>query len=832
MTKRDRRKKINAENKIYISEKLKDKFDKITGYPLTSIEAPLGYGKSVSFVNYLRESGILYLWQDVQSNDLTVIFEQFCELISRLDENAGQELREQVNGFSEDKDIRILHILGKLDLKEHVVIVLDNMQMALEAAHGFFEKAARVNIPYLHFVIIGRRKFTKNREELRMKHLLHSIDVFDFMMDTSDIVKYFSMCGIELSTGLADSLRRRTDGWIAALYLIILRYAETGTGFDIPEQIMGIFSQTVCADYTDDQIDFLERISVFDDFSMEQARFVRRKKDPEQILIKLAEDGDFIWIDPKSGNYHIHRLFSRYFREKAEQKGLKFKNEIYRQAADWYYLNRNYGRASYCYYRSGNFEDTLRSFELDKGQFLCAGDIDTMKSIFAECPEKVRDHHYTALMIYARQLRLHGDDDGLDRVMALLDSGEYRASLPEGERETFAGEYQMLCSFLYYRDLSSVEAYQLRCSRRLRQRVSQTGRMSDFTFGVPSVLFLYYTKPGSLDSQLERFSSTRDMYYHLTDNNGRGSEYLFEAEIRFMRGDIERADILSHKAGTVAEKYGQSGIGMIAWFIQSKIALLRGETERGIECMENINEVIKNTGRRYLKFTGDLCEASVYSVFNQLERAAEWICSGEFRIYGRHMLYKPAIDYASIIYSRILIDNFEYSKFLGVVDDLLKDAADNSNVLAQIYYWIYKAISYRRLSMTDEAKRSIHTAIDLAMEDGIIMPFTENGRELNELYRKARLNDEERDFIEKCNSFFRKHEKHLNVILIADTDSAISMLTRREQEISKLVAQGKTNLEIARELNIAEITVKKSLSNVYSRLGIPNRAALIKKMVQ
>ncbi|MGI6205953.1 MAG: LuxR C-terminal-related transcriptional regulator [Anaerovoracaceae bacterium] len=830
---RDKRSKIDTD-KIYIPEKLKKKLEKITGYPMTSIEAPIGYGKSVSCLNYLRKSGILYAWQDLQTPDLDIVFRQFCRTISIIDEECSDKMKElyPVTSHAENMN-KVAEILSQLKLEKDVIVVIDNFQMiSSEETCHFFEAIARMRIPNLHIVLIGRERFRTNREELRLKHLLNVIDVFDLMFDQSDISKYYRSCGVELSSGMAEKLSRKTDGWIAALYLALIHYDEMGSDLEIPEQIMEIFRQTVCVDYTEDQEDFLERICIFDDFSMEQARFVRRKNDPEQILLDLFESGDFIWMDPETGYYHIQRLFSKYFKEKMKARGLKFQNEVYRHAADWYFLNNKYGRASYFYYRSGNFEDMLKAFERDRGICLSAWDIDAMKAVFRECPEKIRNRHYIAIFIYARQLLMHSDMKELKSVMTLLDSDEYRAQIPEKERDNFAGEYQMLCSYLYHRDLDAVDGYQKRCVRKLRHTVAQTGRLSMYTFGVPSVLFLYYTKSGSLDDLLKKYTDTRDLYYRLTDNNGRGSEYLFEAEIVFNRGEIDRADILSYKAGTVAEKYGQSMIGITAWFLQAKIALLRGETEKGLKYLEKINQLIHDTGKRSLRYVGDICEASVYAAFNQLDHAAEWICSGDFRNYGRHMLYKPAIAYTSIIYSKILIDNFEYSKYLGLADELVEDAEKNHNVIEQIYHEIYKAVSFRRLSMMEAAVKSIHKAVSLAMKDRIYMPFVENGRELAELYRKLRMTDEEFQFTEKCAAIYRKHEKHMNVLLYVNSDSALSMLTRREQEISMLVAEGKTNLEIAKELSIAEITVKKCLSNVYSRLGVPNRASLIKKIIQ
>jgi DNA-binding NarL/FixJ family response regulator len=54
-----------------------------------------------------------------------------------------------------------------------------------------------------------------------------------------------------------------------------------------------------------------------------------------------------------------------------------------------------------------------------------------------------------------------------------------------------------------------------------------------------------------------------------------------------------------------------------------------------------------------------------------------------------------------------------------------------------------------------------------------------------------------------------------------------ALLTRREQEILPLVAQGFTNKEISSRLSVSEHTIKNHLFRIYEKLGISSRVELI-----
>ncbi|HWC10973.1 MAG TPA: LuxR C-terminal-related transcriptional regulator [Acidimicrobiales bacterium] len=58
-----------------------------------------------------------------------------------------------------------------------------------------------------------------------------------------------------------------------------------------------------------------------------------------------------------------------------------------------------------------------------------------------------------------------------------------------------------------------------------------------------------------------------------------------------------------------------------------------------------------------------------------------------------------------------------------------------------------------------------------------------------------------------------------------DPRKAAAPVTAREFEVLRLVAAGHTNREIAEYLVISEKTVERHLSNIFTKLGVPNRAA-------
>lgn len=69
-------------------------------------------------------------------------------------------------------------------------------------------------------------------------------------------------------------------------------------------------------------------------------------------------------------------------------------------------------------------------------------------------------------------------------------------------------------------------------------------------------------------------------------------------------------------------------------------------------------------------------------------------------------------------------------------------------------------------------------------------------------------------------------QQAIGVLAEADEAAASPALTARESDVVRLLAQGRRNKQIARELGISEGTVKMHLHNIYNKLAVGSRTEL------
>lgn len=85
------------------------------------------------------------------------------------------------------------------------------------------------------------------------------------------------------------------------------------------------------------------------------------------------------------------------------------------------------------------------------------------------------------------------------------------------------------------------------------------------------------------------------------------------------------------------------------------------------------------------------------------------------------------------------------------------------------------------------------------------------------------------DFTDRERGLLELFRPHLREICLPQRafETPQPVLTQRQLELLRLVAEGRTNSQIARRLDISEGTVRKHLENIYQRLDVTSRTAAV-----
>jgi hypothetical protein len=98
----------------------------------------------------------------------------------------------------------------------------------------------------------------------------------DLIFSPEDIADYYGLCGLRLTASEQEQLYACSEGWISALYLIMLDYLKNGV-FTPSGDISSLVRHVVYMPLNDELKSLLNHLCVFDAFTADQARYIWQK---------------------------------------------------------------------------------------------------------------------------------------------------------------------------------------------------------------------------------------------------------------------------------------------------------------------------------------------------------------------------------------------------------------------------------------------------------------------------------------------------------------------------------------------------------------------------
>lgn len=814
---------------LYLRKPIHQAMSKIWDYPLMIIEAPMGYGKTTAVREYLKDGKAIVLWETVVDDSVSGFWNGFSRLFEKIDPHCAASLREQ--GVPNNSIFReeALELITKVVFPDRTVVVIDDYHLlSCDKVDKFIELLVKSVHPNLHIVILSRAHVGENVTELALKGYCYVIDKNYFEFTKDEIIEYYKLCGIRLKQQEATALYAYTEGWVSALYLCMLSFMQEGQ-VECQATLHELIEKAVYRNCPSEVKEFLLRICIFDIFSAKQAKAVWQKDNADVLLSQLIVKNAFVKYDQASKTYQIHNVFTSYLRELLDKQGPKEQRAVFAAAGEWYISVRDYMNAMDSFYKAADFDKLLTVFELDRGESVNNNHREVLIRYFTECPVEYKRQHPIAGLIYVRKLSLFNEKE--------LFAAQYKeivediGSIQDEETKSrLMGELEFFNIFTKFNDISAMAEQAIKANQLLKGPSQLFDNNSSWNFGAPSILYLFYRQSGELKKEVSQVIEAMPYYCQITAGHGAGGEYVMQAEWYYYCGDFDNAEINSHKAIYIARYHQQVGIKICAMFLQIRLALVRGNLASALDIMQEIRAEVKQRGKHMYVDMADLCEGVIHSCLKQENKFSAWILQGHFQ---ESRLHYPCYAFFNIIYGKGLLLRGEYLKLIGIAPQFINIASVFPNLLGHVYTYIYVAVAHYRLKHDQEAQLSLKQAIDIAAPDQLIMPFVENGEYISSILIALEKDGQYAEFIgsvRKLYTVFSKRVEDMRANM--EQSSGISNLTARERQIAELVAQGLSNYSVAEKLNIAEVTVKKALQNIYGKLGINSRTVLAKIMIE
>ncbi len=841
------------QQKIYLSDKLKNQLAQISHFPLTVVEAPSGFGKTTAVREYLKETlpeSAKQYWYTCLSENPSVSWGGICDLLSNVSNQISKNLKKL--GFPTlDTLINISACFKDFSCLEETYIVVDNLHMIKsDILHELMSIFAMHESPNLHTIFITQHLGKKAQITFHNTYI-HTIESSAFFFDKDSTANLFKMEGIHLNDDELNCVYTSTEGWISALRLQISNYKQNGS-FDYTADIDHLVEIAIWNKLTPELKTCLVSLSVMDSFTARQAAIMLGEETLPDHIKDLLKYNDFIRYFPREKIFVMHGILQNYLRNQFYQyRTEEFKKHVLKTAGQCCIAESDFFTAAQFFFEVRDFDAILSTpfngtYLINKRE---SNMIKFLVEVINECPEETMCKYPFVLLLFSYLFWMDGIYECYHKLYRLVDlviKGN-PVGLSKEELQLLKGEFLLLKSFTIYNDIKKVKELQKTAYELLGG--SSRFRLNEIpiTLGATSVLSMVWREPGGLDEALADIQSNLPYHFKLTHGQGFGADSALHAEIMLMRGDDLQAEILCHKALYQARSKQETCICLCAEQVLARIAILRGDVDGFFTSLENIKGYAKESSNLYVLRMVDICLSVISVVLDTTDMVAKWFGDAESiskKVYAR------AVPYVNILYSHLLIRKKQHAELLGLADNANSTAKEMNYLFPQVYSFIFKAGVCYTSGREREALENLEEAFVLALPDKIYMPFAQfiyMGDILSKAHiypstRSETPNPDETENpapfskiletipgwkadIDKIMTLFNRYHKGRNIILNA-LYQVKSPLTPREREVAVLAKDRLSHKEIAEKLYISRATVRTILYNAYSKLGIHSKTEL------
>ena len=804
-------------NTIYISERLQESLRPISRCVLTTVVAPMGYGKTTAVNWYLEQrakvQSLRIVRISVYSDNLAIFWKSVQDAFARagFDFLLDYTCPTDAAGGGLLADDLCHELAGETDC----YIFIDDFHLLKDIRVSSFLCTLANRLPgNVHLIVASRDRFLPAAEIVRLGGKIYQISTEHLRLNHTELAIYAHRCGTELSDAQVEALLYSSEGWFSAIYLNLRTFFEHGVLPDHNSDIYATFTAAMIDPLPEKQREFLAVMGLADEFTVEMARFVTGDTDAEKLLAVLIAKNAFVKCLPDGVTYRFHHMMKE-CAERTFQTLEKEKQALYLEHFGlWYENHRQYLHAIAAYRRSGNYDALLRVIQKDAGILFASLNPQTVLSDIEACPVFVLKEHPLSILVLMRSMfnwRLI--PQMLEMKALLMAAIEEHPEMPAKERGDLLGECDLIMSFLCYNDISAMSRLHRSASVQMSRPAISIHKSGGWTFGSPSVLMMFYRAPGELQSELAEMDECMPHYYKITNDHGHGAEKIMRAEAAFQRGYFTDAHIELESVYAQIEGNGQENMALCCDFLAWRLSLCT-DVEQRYSFEERRVDLLRKHNAAWVNIWS-ATSAYYHALLGKMERIPPVFA--DHQLSTIHLL-APGKPMMEMIENQVYLAQGAYAKVIGRSMGQLTVCEAMHYALVILHIRIQMAAAYEMLGKRSKAREVFERALRDAEPDEFMMPFVENYRYLNDLLGRCAEHNPLAKRIAQLGDGYEARRKQIQNQ--AARPATMAPLTEREYEIVRLLAERLSNREIAEKLFLSEGSIKQYINQIYSKLHI------------
>jgi len=873
--------KLNApllKDRTVRRKELTDKINKgiDCGSKLTLISSPAGSGKTTVVRQWMQTADFSVSWisLDEADNDPAVFFRYLIASLKKIDDKIGIHAHNMFGGpFTPVVRSLMVSLVNDLyKAGKAAAIVLDDFHLIRSAYLNEFLQGFIENKPdFVHVIIMTREDPGFQLSKLRVRNEITELRTADLCFSRQDAYNFFTkVMDIDAKWPVIDKFLQKTEGWIAGLQLAALsvrdcdkreieKFANEFSGSNryiidyLVEEVLGRLSESLR--------EFIYATAVLDRMNAELCDFILQKSGSDAILKELYRLNLFlIPLDSCNIWFRYHHLFADSVRAGAEKE---YTNIFLKKAVKWFDQNGYLEEAVHYAIRSGDVDGALLLIERLIPELFKTARLPALLTLLEALPDIAVMNNQVIAVSKAWALLVSGNVKGVrDFVSQLGDN--FISKLDNLNKGLYLG---LMATLMNYEENPKTEnlaaqAIELIGDRDVAGRIAALNTLADAQKRNGKTKAALETYKASFDTArplgfsfitlltLYQYGITLDIVGKRKEALKLAEDYLNEMFL-FYGGPVPMAGIVyALLAALYYEENDLPGAQDCAltaqkflfemslnWIINVDITVLNikiatGRYEEAQALLDvNYGEITRQMNFKIFAFGNAAAKAELYLRNAGIKEALAFVSD-----WNLSPADKPSVTREQwyFTYVRILLFNNNLDEAAKLIEYLESSIVQGERLGRLIPLLILKSIHAVLQKDDQSAAEHLGRAAQLAAPQGYIRPFLDEGALVLKMLRRLNCGNA---FVSTLIEQFDKELEcpgwtgHLKLAPAAGhfACNQAENLSGRELEVLRLIAKGLSNKEISGELYISINTTQWHISHIFSKLGVKNRVAAVKK---